>query len=293
MCGNIVSGVNVNTIIVRKSGFWLSNLAAIAILGTTGLPGVAQTADTVDTLGDTLGSQQLSVTSTTVESPNQVIATEATSQQIPTETAKSIVKEELPNTAKQATASPVFTPIPGTAQTTTAAFAPQQPEFTPSESTSQPAAKTVAQADIDPGRPTRGGRSYIGLAGNIGLSGSESALGDGNFAVISKIGLTNAISVRPSAILGDNTTILVPLTYDFSFQQAADPFSEPLPIAPYVGVGAAIKTGDNSEAAFLLSGGIDVPLTSQFTGTIGVNAGFFENTDIGLLVGVGYNFSGF
>jgi hypothetical protein len=279
--------VNVNTIIVRKTGFWLSNLAAIAILGNA-LPTLAQTVDTVDTLG----SQPFSEISTT-ESPNQVISTQVTSQQIPTKTAKSIVKEQLPQAATQTTASPVFTPIPGTAQTTAAAFAPQQPESTPSESTSKPATTTVAQADIDPGRPTRGGRSYVGLAGNIGLSGSESALGDGNFAVISKIGLTNAISVRPAAILGDNTTILLPLTYDFSFQQVADPFSEPLPISPYVGVGAAIKTGDNSEAAFMLSGGIDMPLTSQFTGTIGVNAGFFENTDIGLLVGVGYNFSGF
>ncbi|BAY25915.1 hypothetical protein NIES2100_57240 [Calothrix sp. NIES-2100] len=269
-----------NTIIVRKSGFWLSNLAAIAILATTGLPSVAQTADTVDTLG----SQQLSATSTT-ESPN--------SQQLPTETENLTAKELFPNAATQEIASRIVTPVPGTVQTTAAGFATQNPESTPTESTSQSAATTVAQADIDPGRPTRGGRSYLGLAGNIGLSGSDSALGDGNFAVISKIGLTNAISVRPAAVLGDNTTILLPITYDFSFQQAADPFSEPLPIAPYVGVGAAIKTGDNSEAAFLLSGGIDVPLTSKFTGTIGVNAGFFENTDIGLLVGVGYNFSGF
>ena len=280
MCGNIVSGVNVNTIILRKSGFWLSNLAAIAILGTTGLPSIAQTADTLDTLG----SQQLSETST-AESPN--------SQQLPTETENLTAPEQFPNAATQETASRIVTPVPGTVQTTAAAFATQNSESTPTESTSQPGAKTVAQADIDPGRPTRGGRSYIGLAGNIGLSGSDSALGDGNFAVISKVGLTNAISARPAVVLGDNTTILLPLTYDFSFQQVADPFSEPLPIAPYVGVGAAIKTGDNSEAAFLLSGGIDVPLTSQFTGTIGVNAGFFENTDIGLLVGVGYNFSGF
>ncbi len=101
----------------------------------------------------------------------------------------------------------------------------------------------MAQADIDLGRPTRGGRSYIGVAANIGFSGSDSALGDGNFAIISKVGVTNTLSVRPSVILGDNTTILVPITYDFNFQQVADPFSEPLPIAPYIGAGAAFKTG--------------------------------------------------
>ncbi|BAY61506.1 hypothetical protein NIES22_15720 [Calothrix brevissima NIES-22] len=280
-----------NHIFVRKTSFWLSNLTAIAILGTTGLPTFAQTADTIDNLGN-LGSQQLSEASTT-ESAKPVIATEATNQQLPNQPTTFLVKEKLPNIATIKTASRIFTPVPGTVETSAAAFAPQNPESTPTASTSQPANTTVAQADIDPGRPTRGGRSYLGIAGNIGLSGSDSALGDGNFAVISKVGLTNAISIRPAAILGDNTTILVPLTYDFTFQQVADPFSEPLPIAPYIGVGAAIKTGDNSEAAFLLSGGIDVPLTSQFTGTVGVNAGFFENTDIGLLVGVGYNFSGF
>lgn len=277
-----------NHIFVRKSSFWLSNLAAIAILGTNVLPSVAQTADTVDNLG----SQQLSEASPS-ESLNSVNVTEGTSQQLPNQPTTFLIKEQLPNIATTKTASRIFTPVPGTVETTAAAFAPQSPESTPTESTSQPTNTTVAQADIDPGRPTRGGRSYLGIAGNIGLSGSDSALGDGNFAVISKIGLTNAISVRPAAILGDNTTILVPLTYDFTFQQVADPFSEPLPIAPYVGIGAAIKTGDNSEAAFLLSGGIDVPLTSQFTGTVGVNAGFFENTDIGLMVGVGYNFGGF
>ncbi|WP_322746072.1 hypothetical protein [Nostoc sp. LEGE 06077] len=45
--------------------------------------------------------------------------------------------------------------------------------------------------------------------------------------------------------------------------------------------------------AFLVSGGIDVPLNTQFTATASVNAGFFDRTEVGLLVGVGYNFSGF
>ena len=67
-----------------------------------------------------------------------------------------------------------------------------------SETTAQPSATKVAQSDIDLGRTTRGGSSYIGVAANIGLSGDgSSSLGDGNFAVVSKVGLTNSISVRP------------------------------------------------------------------------------------------------
>ncbi|OCQ92105.1 hypothetical protein BCD64_20095 [Nostoc sp. MBR 210] len=184
--------------------------------------------------------------------------------------------------------SPVLTPIPGTVTTSSTALIPQ-----PVEVNTQPSnVLEVAQSDVvNVGRRTRGGRSYIGVGANVGLSGGDTSLGDGNFAVLSKVGLTNAFSIRPSAIFGDNTTILIPVTYDFSLQQ--DEFTAPLPIAPYVGVGAAINTGDNSQVAFLVSGGIDVPLNAQFTATASVNAGFFDQTDVGLLIGVGYNFSGF
>ncbi|MBW4562672.1 MAG: hypothetical protein KME32_16280 [Mojavia pulchra JT2-VF2] len=276
-----------NTIFLRKAVFCLPTLATLAVLGN-GFSAVAQTVDTSS-------NQQISETSATVVSPNQLSTeVEATSQNLPGGINQySTLEKQFPNAAHQETASRIVTPIPGTVATSSVAFDSQYSEATSQQPTSQPSAPEVAQADIDLGRTTRGGRSYLGLAANIGLSGSDSGLADGNFAIISKVGITNALSVRPSAILGDNTVILVPLTYDFSFQQVADPFSEPLPIAPYVGVGAAFKTGDNSEAAFLVSGGVDFPLNSQFTATAAVNAGFFNNTDIGLLVGVGYNFTGF
>ncbi|MBD0302441.1 MAG: S-layer homology domain-containing protein, partial [Tolypothrix sp. T3-bin4] len=70
--------------------------------------------------------------------------------------------------------------------------------------------------NVNAGRTTLGGPSYIGVAGNIGLSGNDTALGDTNFAVISKVGLTRNISVRPSVIFGDDTLFLVPMTLDFA-----------------------------------------------------------------------------
>jgi hypothetical protein len=284
----------VNTIFLRKSFFWLPSLAALAVLGN-GLSAVAQTVDKANT-------QQLIEPSTTAASPNQSSAElETESQSLSAQTSVNSTSEvanqapvsnptalqQFPTATTQNTASRILTPVPGTVATSSAALAPES-----AQPTSQSSAPKLAQSDINVGRPTRGGRSYIGVAGNIGVSGGSSSLGDGNFAVISKIGLTNAISVRPSAILGDDTTILVPVTYDFSFKQA-DAFSERLAIAPYIGVGAAIKTGDSSDVAFLVSGGIDVPLNSQFTATAAVNAGFFDETDVGLLLGVGYNFTGF
>ncbi|PAX51396.1 hypothetical protein [Brunnivagina elsteri] len=189
-------------------------------------------------------------------------------------------------------------PIPGTVATTSAAFANSTATITTPNTGNQTASnqspsKQIAQADINPGRVTRGGSSYVGVAGNIGIGGGDSALGDGNFAVISKIGLTRTISVRPSAVFSDNTAILIPVTYDFSAQSSEDPFAEPLPFAPYVGVGAAIKTGnDESRIGFLVSGGVDIPLNQQFTATAAVNAAFFDQTDVGLLLGIGYNFRG-
>ena len=283
-----------NTIFFRKGVFWLSSIAALTVL-SSGLSASAQTVDKVST-------QPLTDPSATVASPNEFnTELDTVSQNLSTETTETFTATNLakvqqpPNAAIQENASVTPTPIPGTVATSSATLTSEfvQPTSqTTSQTSSQPSATKVAQSDIDLGRTTRGGSSYIGVAANIGLNGGDTSLGDGNFAVISKIGVTNSISVRPSAVFGDNTTVLVPITYDFTFK-SADAFTEPLAIAPYVGVGAAYKTGDDSQLAFLVSGGIDVPLTPQFTATAAVNAGFFDETDIGLLLGVGYNFTGF
>ncbi|MCC5613811.1 hypothetical protein LC605_01685 [Nostoc sp. CHAB 5836] len=278
-----------NTIFLRKGVFGLPSIAALAFLSSS-LCANAQTVDKVR-------NEPLTEPSATLVSPNE-FSTElnTASQNLSTQTTETFTVtnltkvEQLPNTGIEGNASVMPTPTPGTVPTSSATLTSEfvQPI---SQTTSQPSVTKVAQSDIDLGRTTRGGSSYIGVAANIGLRGGDTSLGDGNFAVVSKIGLTNAISVRPSAVLGDNTTILLPITYDFTFK-SADAFSEPLAIAPYVGVGAAYKTGDDSQFAFLVTGGIDVPLTPQFTATAAVNAGFFDETNVGLLLGVGYNFTG-
>lgn len=144
--------------------------------------------------------------------------------------------------------------------------------------------------EVTPGRATRGGSSYIGVAGNIGLSGGDTALGDTNFSVISKIGLTRSISARPSAVFGDGTVVLVPLTFDFNPRSVNPTGNRTFPISPYLGAGVAIKTDDGADVGFLATGGIDIPLGSRFTATGAVNAAFLDDTDIGLQLGVGFNF---
>jgi hypothetical protein len=194
----------------------------------------------------------------------------------------------IPTVATEEIANRTITPIPGTAETASAMLNSGSTEVSKKTEPSN----LIAQSNIEVGKPTRGGSSYVGVAGNVGLSGGTSGLSDGNFTVISKIGITKTLSIRPAVILSSDTTILAPVTYDYSFK-SADQFSEPLTIAPYVGLGAAIKTGGKSETTLLVTGGVDVPLNNRFTATAAINAGFFKKTDVGVLVGVGYNFRGF
>ncbi|MBE9184328.1 hypothetical protein IQ270_06230 [Microcoleus sp. LEGE 07076] len=143
---------------------------------------------------------------------------------------------------------------------------------------------------IRPGRATRSGPSYIGIGGNLGFGG-DSALGDSSFAIISKIGLTNNFSVRPTILFRDELTFLLPVTYDFVSREAVgvtDDFV--ITAAPYLGAGVTISTGDNSNFGFLISGGVDVPLSRNFTATAGLNVGFLDGAEVGLLLGVGYTF---
>ncbi|MGB3207661.1 MAG: hypothetical protein WBB28_21975 [Crinalium sp.] len=184
-------------------------------------------------------------------------------------------------------------PTPGTLDTTAAALQGKATNSPVQNITSEPASQEtkIAQTDIDLGRTTRGGSSYVGVAGNLGLGG-ETAIGSTNFAVMGKIGLTPTLAVRPSAIFGGSTAILIPVTVDFPLQRGNDPL-EPARFSPYAGGGVSLNTGDDTGLGLIATGGVDVPLSAQYTATAGVNVSFKEKTDFGLLLGVGYNFSGF
>lgn len=157
----------------------------------------------------------------------------------------------------------------------------------PSNQTDSQVAQDV---NIEPGRSTRGGSSYIGIGGNLGLGGNP-ALGEGAFMINSKIGLTRNISFRPAVLFGDDVDFLLPLTYDFVIQ-SADPFA-PVPFAPFLGGGVIVSTNGDNDIGFLLTGGVDVPLSAQFVANASISVGFRDDTDVGLMLGVGYTFPGF
>ena len=194
----------------------------------------------------------------------------------------------LPDATNDVTAAK---PIPGTVSTSAAPLTLQPNTLPLPEMSSQEVNTPIAQTDIDPGRTTRGGASYVGIGGNIGLGG-DTALGNGSFVINGKIGLTRSLSLRPAAVIGDDTVFLIPLTYDFTIRQT-DPF-EPVRFAPFVGGGIALSTDEDDNIGFLLTGGVDVPLSREFVANGSINVGFIEDTtDVGLILGVGYTFVGF
>ena len=197
-------------------------------------------------------------------------------------------------TAPQPVQTPARTETTPTAPTqTTPEIQPTVPtQTTPTAPTESAPQTTPILNQVSPGRSTRSGSSYFGVGGNIGIGSGGTAIGDGSFALISKIGLLPSFSVRPSLLFSGDVTILLPVTYDFSFGEGP---TETLGFsaAPFVGIGAAISTGDGADVALLLTGGVDVPISSQFTATASVNATVTGEAAIGILLGVGYNFSGF
>ena len=259
-----------------KNIFFLMSLAAFAVVGND----LSVQAETISNVSALPGVSP---------APEQVSTAPFESEAIPmNDTAES---QKLQQKMPTQEAEKSLTPLPGSTNTSATALTQEQlpTSSQPTPAVAIPVPKKVGQAPISPGRATQSGSSYIGIAGNIGLSGGSTALGDGNFAVISKIGLTNTFSVRPGAVIGDDSTVLIPITYDFSFNPG-DAFSAPLPIAPYLGAGVVIATGGNSDVGPMITAGVDFPITSQFTANAGVNVGFVNDTSVGFQIGVGYNF---
>ncbi len=147
------------------------------------------------------------------------------------------------------------------------------------------AAVDIAQAR----RRTSGNASspnFIGVGADFG-TGSDTSL-----AVISKFALSDNVSVRPSVLIGNRFAALLPVTYDFSrYSTEVGSFQ----ILPYAGAGVSyVDRNAGSNFGGLITAGVDVPLSRQFTGNVQANyAGIFSNdSNFGVTVGVGYSFGG-
>ena len=134
-------------------------------------------------------------------------------------------------------------------------------------------------------------RSYLGLGGNIGIESEETALGDGGFSLVGRTAFTKNISLHSSTVFGDDNVSAFALTFGVPIFKSAT--SDLELVYPFVGGGIAIEDlfGDFNVDG-LVTTGVDVPILERVTGTARLNLGFAEDDpDVGLLLGVGYNFS--
>ena len=127
-------------------------------------------------------------------------------------------------------------------------------------------------------------RSYIGVGGNIGLGGDDTAIGNGAFAVLGKGALTRHFAIHPAVLFGDKNTILLPVTYGIPIRSGGSEI-----LHPFIGGGISIKEiFDDFDLNGLATAGVDIPVSDRLTGTARVNVGFDDDTDVGLLLGIGY-----
>jgi hypothetical protein len=142
---------------------------------------------------------------------------------------------------------------------------------------------------VDPGRRTRSGSSYVGVGANVGGFGNTS-VGSPGLMLYSKVGLTRYFSVRPAVVtdFSNDATFILPVTFDLAPIRLGSVGSNAISVAPYIGGGATVTT--NGDARALLTGGVDVPINSRFTATLGLNTTFGDDVDLGGFIGVGYNF---
>lgn len=131
-----------------------------------------------------------------------------------------------------------------------------------------------------------GYRSYIGIQGNIGIRGDDSAISDGGYGLIGKTGFNENLSLHTSTIFG-NTISTYALTYGVPIANKEDE----IVAFPFIGPGLSLTTTDGIDIDFLITAGVDVPLSPDFTGTIRLNTNFKGDPEMGILLGIGYNFS--
>jgi hypothetical protein len=131
---------------------------------------------------------------------------------------------------------------------------------------------------------------YIGIGSAIGLGGNTTALGTGGVAILTKVRFTDNLSLHDATVLfgGGAATSMIIVSADFPIRNDAGKTL----LSPFIGGGAMLRYAQGLSISPAISGGIDVPISQNFIGTLRLNAGFPNNrpADVGILVGAGYSF---
>lgn len=129
--------------------------------------------------------------------------------------------------------------------------------------------------------------NYFGIGGAIGLEDAgETTLGDGGFSILGRFSFTNNLSIHSSSIINGDNLLSIAATGGIPIKNQK---TERTIVFPFVGGGISADT-ENFNVYPVIVGGVDVPINLLFTGTMRVNANFGDETDIGLLLGIGIDF---
>jgi hypothetical protein len=125
---------------------------------------------------------------------------------------------------------------------------------------------------------------YLGFGGNIPANASTSALGNGGLVILGRVGLMKHLSVEATGIVNNKIGGSVALTGNLPIVNKE---TNKLVARPFIGGGILI----HEKIDPLATGGVTVPLTNELTGIIKVDVGFLKKeTEVGVMLGIGYNF---
>lgn len=146
-----------------------------------------------------------------------------------------------------------------------------------------------SEVELEP-EPSRKRRiNYFGLGGNIGVIDDEgTATGRNRFSVVGRNSFTNNISIHSASAFGYRNIQSVALTGGVPIKNKA---TGKLVAFPFAGAGLAIETDDFAVYPSVTAG-VDVPLNRFITGTMRVNTTFADQTDMGIVLGVGVDVFG-
>ncbi|HBW56288.1 MAG TPA: hypothetical protein DEF27_00195 [Oscillatoriales bacterium UBA8482] len=138
------------------------------------------------------------------------------------------------------------------------------------------------------GRRLSNNFNYVGIGGNIGITGDGSGLGGGGLMSLSKTGFSENFSLHSSGILiGSDSASLTHLTAEFPVRSETNAVR----FSPFVGAGIIYKDLFNSDLSLGPSAtvGIDIPISYSFLITGRASVGYIrEQTDFGIQIGFSY-----
>jgi hypothetical protein len=133
-------------------------------------------------------------------------------------------------------------------------------------------------------------KNFIGIGGNIGVSGNETGLSGGAAALMTRKDLNDRLSIRGvTTFFGKKVDNTVALTVNFPIRSQ----SKQVRFVPFVGGGVLISSDglfDDVRIRGLVTGGIDIPISRRISATTSVNVGFTDDPQVGVQIGIGYNF---